>query len=103
MSCGMQVFLMATTGSTLLSCCFSRRPTRGLKLPNNWPSTLLDGYGFPDLHPCQAVVSILTENDRAASDMSGNLLFEGGAGETIRRRLLRQCDVHTLLRLPNLP
>ena len=28
------------------------------------------------------------------------MLFEGGAGETIRRRLLKECDVHTLLRLP---
>ncbi len=28
------------------------------------------------------------------------MLFEGGAGETIRRRLLKQFDVHTLLRLP---
>ena len=29
-----------------------------------------------------------------------NVLFEGGAGETIRRALLKQADVHTLLRLP---
>jgi type I restriction enzyme M protein len=29
-----------------------------------------------------------------------NVLFEGGAGETVRRRLLESCDVHTLLRLP---
>ncbi len=29
-----------------------------------------------------------------------NVLFEGGAGETIRRRLLATCDVHTMLRLP---
>ena len=29
-----------------------------------------------------------------------NVLFEGGAGETVRRTLLRECDVHTLLRLP---
>jgi type I restriction enzyme M protein len=29
-----------------------------------------------------------------------NVLFEGGAGETVRRQLLRECDVHTLLRLP---
>ncbi len=28
------------------------------------------------------------------------MLFEGGAGETVRRQLLAQCDVHTLLRLP---
>lgn len=26
--------------------------------------------------------------------------IEGGAGETNRRRLLHECDVHTLLRLP---
>ena len=29
-----------------------------------------------------------------------NVLFEGGAGEKIRRKLLETCDVHTLLRLP---
>ena len=29
-----------------------------------------------------------------------NVLFEGGAGEDIRRGLLTNCDVHTLLRLP---
>ncbi|MBA4323453.1 MAG: DNA methyltransferase, partial [Odoribacter sp.] len=29
-----------------------------------------------------------------------NVLFEGGAGETVRRKLLYECDVHTLLRLP---
>ena len=28
------------------------------------------------------------------------MLFEGGAGETVRRKLLAECDVHTLLRLP---
>ncbi len=32
--------------------------------------------------------------------MPDNVLFEGGAGETIRRALLKQADVHTLLRLP---
>ena len=29
-----------------------------------------------------------------------NVLFEGGAGETIRRKLLHECEAHTLLRLP---
>ena len=29
-----------------------------------------------------------------------SVLFEGGAGETIRRKLMHECDVHTLLRLP---
>jgi type I restriction enzyme M protein len=32
--------------------------------------------------------------------VTDNVLFEGGAGETLRRRLLREFDVHTLLRLP---
>lgn len=29
-----------------------------------------------------------------------SVLFEGGAGKTGCRKLLRECDVHTLLRLP---
>jgi type I restriction enzyme M protein len=37
---------------------------------------------------------------RCAIVVPDNVLFEGGAGETVRRRLLRQCEVHTLLRLP---
>ena len=39
-------------------------------------------------------------NGRAAVVLPDNVLFEGGAGETIRRELLKQADVHTLLRLP---
>jgi type I restriction enzyme M protein len=37
---------------------------------------------------------------RCAIVLPDNVLFEGGAGEKVRRRLLRQCEVHTLLRLP---
>ena len=48
----------------------------------------------------QHVSSMLTMNGRAAIVVPDNVLFEGGAGETIRRRLLEQYDVHTLLRLP---
>ena len=44
--------------------------------------------------------SILEQNGRAAVVVPDNVLFEGGAGETLRRRLLKECDVHTLLRLP---
>ena len=40
---------------------------------------------------------------RAAVVVPDNVLFEGGAGETVRRKLLEQCDVHTLLRLPTGP
>jgi type I restriction enzyme M protein len=48
----------------------------------------------------QHVKSLLTINGRAAIVVPDNVLFEGGAGETIRRKLLHECDVHTLLRLP---
>ncbi|WP_223884633.1 N-6 DNA methylase [Micromonospora craniellae] len=39
-------------------------------------------------------------NGRAAVVLPDNVLFEGGAGETLRKRLLRDCDLHTMLRLP---
>ena len=48
----------------------------------------------------QHVHSILDTYGTAAMVVPDNVLFEGGAGETIRRRLLKECDVHTLLRLP---
>ena len=48
----------------------------------------------------QHVKTILKINGRAAIVVPDNVLFEGGAGETIRRNLLKGCDVHTLLRLP---
>ncbi len=48
----------------------------------------------------QHVKSLLTINGHAAIVVPDNVLFEGGAGETIRRKLLHECDVHTLLRLP---
>jgi type I restriction enzyme M protein len=48
----------------------------------------------------QHVRSLLKINGRAAIVVPDNVLFEGGAGETIRKRLLHDCDVHTLLRLP---
>ncbi len=48
----------------------------------------------------QHVKTILKTHGKAAVIVPDNVLFEGGAGETIRKQLLRQCDVHTLLRLP---
>ena len=44
--------------------------------------------------------SLLKIHGRAAIVVPDNVLFEGGAGETVRRKLLHECDVHTLLRLP---
>ena len=48
----------------------------------------------------QHVKTLLRQNGRAAVVVPDNVLFEGGAGETVRRKLLHECDVHTLLRLP---
>ena len=48
----------------------------------------------------QHVKTLLKVNGRCAIVVPDNVLFEGGAGETVRRNLLQKCDVHTLLRLP---
>ena len=49
----------------------------------------------------QHIYSTLNEEGRAAVVVPDNVLFEGGAGEKVRRSLLECCRVHTLLRLPN--
>jgi len=48
----------------------------------------------------QHIKTLLKPHGRAAVVVPDNVLFEGGAGETIRRKLMHECDVHTLLRLP---
>jgi len=48
----------------------------------------------------QHVKTLLKINGKCAIVVPDNVLFEGGAGETVRRKLLMECDVHTLLRLP---
>lgn len=48
----------------------------------------------------QHIKTILAINGRAAVVLPDNVLFEAGAGEVIRRNLLNECDVHTILRLP---
>jgi len=48
----------------------------------------------------QHIKTIMGINGRAAVVLPDNVLFGGGDGETVRRRLLTEFDVHTLLRLP---
>jgi type I restriction enzyme M protein len=60
-----------------------------------WASTSNKQLNF-----LQHVFTILKQYGRAAIVVPDNVLFEGGAGETVRRELLKQADVHTLLRLP---
>ena len=60
-----------------------------------WASTSNKQLNF-----VQHVKTLLKPGGRAAVVVPDNVLFEGGAGETVRRKLLHECDVHTLLRLP---
>ena len=48
----------------------------------------------------QHIMTILKTNGRAAVVVPDNVLFEGGAGEKVRKRLLNEFDLHTILRLP---
>lgn len=48
----------------------------------------------------QHIRTILKTTGWAAVVVPDNVLFEGGAGETIRRKLLENTDLHTILRLP---
>jgi type I restriction enzyme M protein len=63
--------------------------------PDFWTTTSNKQLNF-----VQHVKSMLKIHGRAAVVVPDNVLFEGGAGEKVRRKLLEECDVHTLLRLP---
>lgn len=63
--------------------------------PDFWAATSNKQLNF-----VQHIYTLLKINGRAAVVVPDNVLFEGGAGEKIRRKLMAQCDVHTLLRLP---
>ena len=56
--------------------------------------------GNKQLNFLQHVMTILAENGTAAVVLPDNVLFESGAGERLRRRLLQDFDFHTMLRLP---
>ena len=56
--------------------------------------------GNKQLNFLQHIMSILAPRGRAAVVLPDNVLFESGAGETLRKRLLKDFDFHTLLRLP---
>ena len=48
----------------------------------------------------QHVRTLLKTDGKAAVVVSDNVLFEGGAGETVRKKMLETTDLHTILRLP---
>jgi type I restriction enzyme M protein len=63
--------------------------------PEFWATTSNKQLNF-----LQHVKTLLKINGKAAIVVPDNVFFEGGAGETIRKKLLHECEVHTLLRLP---
>lgn len=60
-----------------------------------WTSTSNKQLNF-----VQHIYTLLKIDGRCAMVVPDNVLFEGGAGEKVRRNLLHKCRVHTLLRLP---
>lgn len=48
----------------------------------------------------QHIYTMLKTTGQAAVVVPDNVLFEGGSGETVRKQLLQQTDLHTILRLP---
>lgn len=60
-----------------------------------WTSTSNKQLNF-----VQHVHKLLTIHGKAAVVAPDNVLFEGGAGETVRRKLLQESELHTILRLP---
>lgn len=48
----------------------------------------------------QHIRTLLKTTGQAAVVLPDNVLFEGGAGETVRRKLLETTELHTILRLP---
>lgn len=60
-----------------------------------WTSTSNKQLNF-----VQHIYTLLKIDGRAAVVVPDNVLFEGGAGEKVRKNLLQKCRVHTLLRLP---
>jgi type I restriction enzyme M protein len=60
-----------------------------------WTSTSNKQLNF-----VQHIYTLLKIDGRAGMVVPDNVLFEGGAGEKVRRNLLQKCRVHTLLRLP---
>ncbi len=73
----------------------SERESLVVERPDFWASTSNKQLNF-----LQHVRTLLKNHGRAAVVVPDNVLFEGGAGETVRRNLLKECDAHTLLRLP---
>ncbi len=73
----------------------AERETMSYERDDFWATTSNKQLNF-----LQHVKTILKVNGRCAIVVPDNVLFEGGAGETVRKKMLEQMNCHTLLRLP---
>ena len=73
----------------------AERETLSYERDDFWTTTSNKQLNF-----LQHVKTILKVNGRCAIILPDNVLFEGGAGETVRKKMLEMMDCHTLLRLP---
>ena len=73
----------------------AERETLSYERDDFWATTSNKQLNF-----LQHVKTIMKVNGRCAIVVPDNVLFEGGAGETVRKKMLEQFDCHTLLRLP---
>ncbi|NTH43962.1 N-6 DNA methylase [Agrobacterium rhizogenes] len=75
----------------------SPRPEDSLTIvrPDFWVQSANKQLNF-----LQHIVALLKPGGRAAVVVPDNVLFEGGAAASVRRRLVETCHVHAILRLP---
>lgn len=73
----------------------TKRESQTIVRDDFWTSTSNKQLNF-----VQHIKTLLEIGGKAAVVIPDNVLFEGGAGEVVRRKLLHECEVHTLLRLP---
>lgn len=76
---------------------FGTRPAGSVELNRNdfFVETTNNQLNF-----MQHIMVMLKNGGRAGVVLPDNVLFEGGAGETIRKELLTHFNLHTILRLP---
>jgi type I restriction enzyme M protein len=83
------------------NCVMTNPPfgTRGVgEIPNR--ENFVVRTSSKQLNFLQHLITILKPDGRAAIVLPDNVLFDGHAGRGVRRLLLNQCDLHTILRLP---
>ena len=81
--------------STVISNGDSKKRSDVYERDDFWTTTSNKQLNF-----LQHVKSILKVNGRCGIVVPDGVLFEGGAGEVIRKKLLETCNLHTILRLP---